>query len=191
MTIKEINKVIKGVFKLPKRKWYFGVQRYGCPYFFPMHYMASIFRVRKLKLRTDAEYKEYCERWTYTKHRPEALYKNLPMVRRSWNKILYSTFLDQCFYVEWGWPIALHRGHLGWKDKYSTPRFEWAPSFHIFFFGLQLCCWWVPPGKDLDNYWEQVLWYIHYSDKDINKARETWGWQDMDGNSTWNDNYLI
>jgi len=191
MTIKEMNKAIKGVFKLPKRKWYFGVQRHGTPYFFPVFYLSSIIRVRKLKLRTDAEYKEYCERWPYAKHKPDALYKNLPMVRRSWNKILYSTFLDQAFYVEWGWPIALHRGHLGWKMKHNSVRLEWSPNFHIFFFGLQFCIWWVSPVDDADSYWEQVLHFIISSDKDINKARETWPWRDMNGVSTWNDNYLV
>jgi hypothetical protein len=43
-----------------------------------------------------------------------------------------------------------------------------------------------------DSYWEQILWYLHYSNKDIRVAEETWGWTDGDTKeSTWNKNYLI
>ena len=43
-----------------------------------------------------------------------------------------------------------------------------------------------------DQYWEQVLWYLKYSGKDLKKAEETWGWIDYDTKeSTWNKNYLL
>jgi len=191
MTIKEIKKAIKGVFKLPKAKYYLGIQKHGTPYFYPLHYVRSIVRVRKLKPKTDKDYNDYIKRNPYCKGKLDSLYYNLPIVRRSWNKIVH--LFKTPYYVEWGWPVAIHRGHLGWKDKHMSPRYEWSPSFHIFFFGLQFCIWWVPPVNDglYDNYWECLLWYLHYSDRDLTKAKETWPWRDRNDNSTWNDEYLL
>jgi hypothetical protein len=81
---------------------------------------------------------------------------------------------------------------LGWKDKYFTPRLEWVPSFHIKFLGLQFCVWWVSPDKEDDLYYEMIIWYLYYSDRDIKKAKETWDWIDSTTKkSTWNDDYLI
>ena len=94
--------------------------------------------------------------------------------------------------ISYGWPISWANYGLDWKDKYETPRVEWMPSFQIYFFNWQFCRWYVSPVKDEDHYWEQVLWYLKYSDKDIVKARDTWGWVDYDTKkSTWNDDYLI
>lgn len=91
--------------------------------------------------------------------------------------------------ISYGSPIVIHKNDLGWKDKYDSPRFEWSPSFMIFFFSWQFCIFWKSPDGDNDSYWEQFLWYSQYSDKDIKKAKETWGWTSK-GVSTWNENYL-
>lgn len=189
MTIREIKRHIKGVFKLPRRKWYFGRVEHGTPYFLPRGFCKTVIKFRKLARKTPQELAEYLERWPYAANNRGVEYKNLPMVRRSYNRIIKLFGVE--YYVEWGWPVAVHVGYLGWKMKYDAVRFEWSPSFHIFFFGLQLCYWWVPPGNDLDSYWEQVLHFIVKADRDINKAKETWVWQDADGNSTWNNNYLV
>ena len=94
--------------------------------------------------------------------------------------------------ISYGWPIAVVKYELGWKDKFSSPRWEWSPSFQIWFFRWQFCIWWVAPAKDQDNYWEQVLWFLKYSDKDINKARDTWGWVNSETKqSTWDESFLI
>ena len=94
--------------------------------------------------------------------------------------------------ISYGWPIAIKKYDLGWKDKFGSPRFEWSPSFQIWFFRWQFCVWWVAPAKDQDNYWEMVLWYLKYSDKDINKARDTWAWRDYTTKqSTWDESFLI
>lgn len=94
--------------------------------------------------------------------------------------------------ISYGWPIAIVKYDLGWKDKFDSPRLEWSPSFQIWFFWWQFCIWWVSPAKDQDNYWEQVLWFLKYSDKDINKARDTWGWIDhTTKQSTWDESCLI
>ena len=95
-----------------------------------------------------------------------------------------------------------------WKDKYDTPRYECCPYIWIHLFGLNFIWYWTLPNtlkytkEDIiDNYWEQALWYLYYTntisqgliDKpDIEKAKESWPWQDYETNkSTWNDKYLV
>jgi GDPmannose 4,6-dehydratase len=84
------------------------------------------------------------------------------------------------------------RTELGWKDKYDSPRFEWAPAFYIFFFHWQFVIHWHAPDGDDDRYWEMALWWKNYSDKNLHKARMTWPWRDSHTKrSTWNIKYLI
>jgi hypothetical protein len=86
----------------------------------------------------------------------------------------------------------IHKTELGWKDKYESPRYEWSPALYILFFNLQFIIWWNSPDNDNDSYYEMVLWYLKYSDKDIEKAEKTWGWVDYyTKKSTWNKDYLI
>lgn len=96
------------------------------------------------------------------------------------------------YFIYYGWPIAFVVNSLGWKDKFGTPRFEWCPAFHLYFFGLQLRIHWCAPDDDNDKYFEMVQWYRNYCDKDINKAKDDWGWVDMDTKeSTWKNEYII
>jgi len=113
-------------------------------------------------------------------------------IRKKRPKFLRCSYIRLFGYdISYGWPMAVVRYGLGWKDKYGTPRFEWSPSFQIWFFGWQFCSWWVASVDDEDLYWEMVLWYLYYSDKDIKKARKTWEWVDYITNkSTWNNDYL-
>ena len=88
-----------------------------------------------------------------------------------------------------------------WKDKFDTPRYEYEPYIWIHIFKLNLV--WRWDNKDIkyiSEYWEQALWYLYYTntisqgliDKpDIEKAKESWPWQDSNGNSSWEDDYLI
>lgn len=94
--------------------------------------------------------------------------------------------------VSYGWPISFKSTGLGWKDKWESPRFEWCPSYMIFFFRWQFCIFWnAPDGKD-DKYYEMILRYLKYANKDIKKAEEDWGWVDYDTKkSTWNKDYLV
>lgn len=84
-----------------------------------------------------------------------------------------------------------------WKDKYNTPRYEECPFISIALFNRFFFNWsWGLPEEveehwiDIDDYWEQGLWWLHYCDKDINKAKETWPWTNDDNESTWSDKYL-
>ena len=196
MKANKLIKEIKGVFELPVKAYYLGKERHGAPYFDPMNYVGSIIRVRKLKLRTPEEVAKKNEQYKYNKNKPDHLYSNYPMVRRAKNKIV--KIFGNDYYITWGKPWAVKSVELGWKDKYESPRFEWSPQFHIFFFGLQFCIHWIAPKSsvekyaDNDKYYEMILWYLKYSDKDIKKAEETWGWVDgYTKQSTWNKNYLI
>lgn len=84
--------------------------------------------------------------------------------------------------------IAIVATDIGWKDKFDTPRFEIDPYIWIHFWKWDLMWYWEAD----DQYWEQLLWYVYYTQglPYIFKARNTWPWEDMEGNSTWEDKYL-
>lgn len=196
MTYKQLIKEIKGVFKLPKKVYYFGKLHYGCPYFYPRGFVSSIIFIRKLKLRSKEDTDMLNNDYPWHKDDKNHIYSNLPMVRRSKNWIV--KLFDNTYYVEVGKPFVIVNYGLGWKDKYDTPRYEWSPAFHIYFFNWQFCIWWNAPiinnekYPDNDKYYEMVLWYLKYSDKNIKKAEETWGWVNSNtGESTWEKKYLI
>ena len=195
MKNKELFKEIDGVFKAPSKNYYFGKLTYGSPYFYPTKFVSTIISIRKLKSRTIEEIEKKNSVYEHLKNAPINLYSNYPMVRRAKNKIV--KIFGNDYYITWGWPISVKTVELGWKDKFESPRFEWAPQFAIFFFNLQFCIWWNAPKlegqKYTDNnvYYEMILWYINYCDKNIKKAEKEWKW--VDGNtkeSTWNKNYL-
>lgn len=148
---------MKEPFIKPKKRYYIGRIRYGCPYFYPWNFNQTILTIRKKK--------------------PEYL-------RCKYFKLFG-------YYISYGWPVLVRKYRLGWKDKFESPRFEWAPSFQIYFFFWQFCIWWVAPDGDNDLYYEMWLWYDKYCDKDIVKAKDTWGWVDYDTKeSTWDDKYI-
>lgn len=190
MKISKLKEEIKGVFKQPSVKYYFGKIRYGCPYFFPWNFNNTIISIRKLKLKTQDELDEYNEKHSHLNK--ENRFINLPMVRRCKNWII--KVFNNYYYIELGFPISIKNVELGWKDKWDSPRFEYSPQFHIYFFDLQfnyIYC--VPKNTPCsDKYWEQILWYLNYCDKDIKKCKATWNWVDGETKqSTWDDSYLI
>jgi hypothetical protein len=148
--------------KKPINKYYFGKIVHGCPYFMPMNFNRNIISIRK---------------------------NSIPMVRRS-KEWLFNLFGNQ-YWIQIGWPIKITWHGLGWKDKYDTPRFEFAPGFYIFFFHWQLCIWEVSPISRTDKYYEQKLWLEKYSNNNYNKAKETWPWVDgQTKESTWDDKFF-
>ncbi len=158
MKIKELKKEIKGVFKPPKKKYYFGRVKLGAPYMFPWNYCGSVIEIRKEKPRF----------------------------------VRLNHFNLGKYFIFYGYPLKISKVSLGWKDKHSTPRFEWSPQFHIFMFGLQFAIFWNAPDDDNDRYYEMILHYLYYADKDIKKAKDTWGWTDIKTKqSTWDKKYLI
>ena len=77
MKLKELKKEIKGVFKQPKRKYYFGKIKFGTPYFLPINYLSSIIYIKKLKLKPQVD-KIDKKNSNYLKN-----YSKLPLVRRN------------------------------------------------------------------------------------------------------------
>lgn len=175
----KILKEIKGVFKPPIKKYYIGKIQQGTPYFFPINHVPWVLRLFWKKSTKEI--------------------KNWRAYSRVKNKKF--TLWGYDFILEYGYPIKIVRNELGWKDKWDSPRFEWSPAFHLFVFQWQFVIWWLAPevesnigGRDThsDTYWEMVLWYLYYCDKDIKKAQDNWGWIDYETKiSTWNPNYLI
>ena len=193
MKIKEIKKEIKGVFKQPIKKYYFGKLKFGTPYFYPKNFVKSIIFIRLLKKRSESEIYLLINKnkYIYKKDKYNTKFTNFPIVTR--NKYWVKKILGNYYYIEIGWPIIISENELGWKDKYNTPRVEWYPFFQINFFNLQFCIWWIYKNEsDTDNYYEQILWWKFYSNKNIDKAKKTWTWKEVyNDKSTWNDNYLI
>lgn len=149
-------------FKKPVRRYYFGKQQNGCPYFYPRNFVPSVIKI----------------------------YKKEPWVKRTWNREILGC------HVQIGWPIMWHRVSLGYKWKYGTPRYEWAPQFGLYFFGFEFHWWDNAPlleGKkyhDNDTYYEMKIWTEQECKGDFELAEKTWRWENMDGKSSWENKYL-
>jgi hypothetical protein len=172
----KIYKEIKqSPFKPLKRKIYLGKIKYYTPYFYPTNFSDTIIKIRKLELLPQEGI--------------EKKFKNLPMVRRSKDWIL--KVFNTWFWVQIGYPISIRKMELGWKSKYDTPRFEYAPLFMIFFLKWQFVISYNVPSGKTSIYWEMYLWWKYYSDEDIEKAKNTWGWTDgITKKTTWDNNCL-
>lgn len=190
MKIKQLLKKIKGIFKPPIKKYYFGKIRFGTPYFEPINFNSNIISIRKLKLYTQDEYNEYIKDKPWLEKDPDSKFSNLPMIRRSkeWIVKIFGSY----YWVQIGYPIMIRWVDLGYKWKYDSIRYEWFPSFQIYFFKWQFCISWEAPDGDNDLYYEMILWYLNEENRDIKEAERTWGWIDYNTKiSTWNKNYLI
>ena len=190
MKIKELKKEIKGVFKQPVKKYYFGKIRFGTPYFFPRNFEKWIFSFRILREKSPEDREQYAIKYPHLKNQEVNKFSNLPMVRR--NRYTIFKLFGKYIFLSIGYPITIKRVQLGWKWKYDDVRYEWSPSFNIYFFNWQFCVFHKSPDRDDDRYYEMILHYLYSADKDIEKAEEIWNWTDMHlGESTWNKNYLI
>lgn len=189
MKIREIKREIKGVFKPPVKKYYLGKVQFGTPYFYPIGFERYFLYFRILREKSPEDRNEYALKYPHLKNQDVNKFSNLPMVRR--NKDFIFRLFGKYIFLSIGSPIKIKWNSLGWKWKYDSVRFEWAPAFHIYFFNWQFCIWWNAPDGNNDRYYEMILHYLKSADKDIKKAEETWGWQTMDGISTWNKDYLL
>lgn len=186
--MKILKEIQESPFVYPKKKYYLGKIKHYCPYFLPMNFNSNIINTRKLKLASKEEYEELNKKRPWNKEQNR--FTNLPLNRRNkdWIIKLFSTY----YFITISYPFCIHWLELGWKDKWNSPRHEWNPAFYIFFFKWQLCIHWCAPEEDFtERYWEMLLWWLYYSDKDIKKAEESWGWVDTENRkSTWNNKYL-
>jgi len=134
-------------------------------------------------------------------------FKNLHKVKKVFKTNLKSYVyfgITKCvplFYFNSVSPIVIESHDVTWKDKYDTPRFEEFPFFHIKIFKYSFVILWkINFDMDDNDYWEQVLWYLYYYntysqgllDKpNIEKAKESWPWTDMNDKSTWQNKCLL
>ena len=190
MNIRKLKREIKGVFVPPVREYYFGRRKFGCPYFYPWNFERWVFYFRILKERSPEDGESYATKYPHLKNQDMTKFSNLPMSRRNsdWIFKLFGKYI----FLSIGWPIKIVNVELGWKDKFESPRYEWQPMFHIYFFNWQFVIFWNAPDGDNDKYYEQILWYLNYCNKDLLKSETEWGWVDYKTKkSTWNNGYLI
>ena len=85
--------------------------------------------------------------------------------------------------------LYINSWSLSWKPKYEYVCFEdnpqvWICLFKFFWFGYKL----TSPIKEEedfeDSYWEQMIWYVNYSDCDLKKAEKTYF-------GKWDKKYLV
>lgn len=83
--------------------------------------------------------------------------------------------------------LYINNWSLSWKPKYDYVCFEdnpqvWVCLFKTFWFGYKL----ISPVKEVfeDSYWEQMIWFVNYSDCNLKKAEETYF-------GKWDKKYLI
>ena len=193
MKLRKLLKEIKGVFKPPIKTYYIGKLKHGSPYFYPLYFNPTILSTRKLKLKSEEELQKHIEKYPHLEQHYRSnnfKFSNLPMVRRSRDWIV--KIFNEYYWIEIGLPITWVTVELGWKDKFNSPRYEWSPSFQLYLFNWQFCIFWNAPDNNDDGYYEMVVWYLNYCNKDIKKAEETWGWIDYNTKeSTWNKDYLL
>ena len=86
--------------------------------------------------------------------------------------------------------LYINKWSMTWKPKYEYVCFEdnaqmWVCLFKFFWFGYKV----LAPVDELSefSYWEQMIWYVKYSDCDLKKAKETYEVHC----GKWNDDYLI
>lgn len=81
-------------------------------------------------------------------------------------------------------PLFLRNKELLWKDKFNSPRHELSPYVRVewLWFGF------IARQGDDDQHWEQWLWVHKYNDGDVEKAKNNWGWVDVETKkSTWKE----
>lgn len=83
--------------------------------------------------------------------------------------------------------LYINSWSLSWKPKYDYVCFEenpqvWFCLFKFLWFGYNLVS---PVEEDFeDSYWEQMIWYVNYSDCNLKKAEKTYF-------GKWDKKYLI
>jgi hypothetical protein len=182
--MKILKDIEKSPFKKPNRNTYLGRIKYGVPYFYPSGFNPNIITIKKLNLTS----KEDLDNMRNDFIRRANRFKNRPR----FNGGFVRTFkiFGNYYYINIGSPIKIKSTELGWKDKFNSPRFEFEPTFNIFFFFWQYRISYLA-SSDMDTYWEMYLWWKYYSNEDIVKAEKTWKWRDgITKESTWNKNML-
>ena len=129
-------KTYNSPFKPLQLRWYFGKIAQGVPYFLPRKWVKYT--------------KEDCNREACI-----AIVKNKVIKKtvEEWEK--YFENYSKAIPIKFGFSSC----GLGWKTKYDSYRFEYAPRWSFVAFGYQLCLTFYVENED--HYWESFLAY-HY-----------------------------
>jgi len=202
MILKEWNKV-KGVFKKPKIKVYFG--------FWSVSYLALklgefllnkgfdkypiLTKIWRFLSRTDSSLPVWRRGNTislFSKHHKWVLDKEKHTNYFDWDdefksklKKLHLSWLKPHYTLPTIFSFYIFKRDVMYKWKYDELRYEYPPQFTIVFFNISLTLHWCAPVKDFDytsndRYWTSVLSYIYeksyYEKNDILGLAQDMGW---------------
>lgn len=151
--------VLRSPFVLPRLSIYIGKKIKGVPYFLPRKQVYVTFDEARQKAM-EVTQKIATARGLGTQE----------------SKLLYNSLIGQyrrtTKYVDL--KVGTNSCSLGWKDKWGSPRFEWAPMWSFVFFNFQIHLTIKPPTNDpllWDCYWEAFIYYFLYAKGDTVKYR--------------------
>lgn len=156
-------KVYFSPFKRPKLSFYFGKIALGLPYYLPRYW-----RKRTAKEAFEATVKVF--------NKPGNT-KNFAEEYESQKQYLTAVPLK----------FGFSYNNLGWKTKYDSFRFEYAPRYSFVVLGYQFCLTFYAENEDA--YWESYLAYEYDTDKSKSpqerlkeaKSKHPQVWTDGDG----------
>jgi len=83
---------------------------------------------------------------------------------------------------------------LKWTDKHGTPVLRKTPCVEYNVGLLFIRIDYIAPLSNVcksSHYWEQIIWFIFYADKDIKKASKTYPWTNKHGITRWNNKITL
>jgi len=169
-------KALWSPFKPFKLKWYVGKTAVGTPYFFPRKWVKA---TPEMARKATMDYVEREE--NYNKMNPDSARKIRPYDEVYQENLRYQFAVPK--------KIGFDFVSLGWKTKYDSYRYEWAPRVSFVFFGYQIAV--IVSTPHADHYWESWLYYEFQTDKTKSKqeriaqcrkeAPQTWRTLGKDG----------
>ena len=170
-------KIYFSPFKRPILNFYFGKIALGLPYYLPRYWrkatpLKAIEEARKEMKRVEEN---------------NANEKRHKLTVHSFGT-LYDRYLNSLF----AYPLkfGFSYNNLGWKTKYDSFRFEYAPRYSFVVLGYQFCLTFY--AEDEYHYWECFLAYYYDTDKTKSpkerlkeaKYKHSQTWTDGDGVKT-------
>lgn len=177
---------IKGIFKRPKFKIFFGLwkndpnlpcyrngairlAKYGKYYYI----QKSVLNEDKTKPETFTSNGTPIKSYKHTEHNIKPDYAWRRDIRKKLRKCGLG-WIPPVIIIPWWFRIAVYNFDVMWKWKYDEVRYEFPPQFTIVFFGLCMTITLHEPTKNEytndDQYWEGILSYLYKYDRDIYKT---------------------
>lgn len=177
---------IKGVWKKPKLRVYFGswfhdpnlpvyrggsirLAKYGNYY----QISKSVLLEDKSKTTYDKEGRPIKHMYHSTHNRIKSDFAWKRPIRKKLRKWGFG-WLPPIIYTPWWLKFRIYNFDLIWKTKYDDVRYEFPPQFTIVLFGLSLSLTLHEPTGGYytsdDQYWEGILDWLYKYDKDLYKT---------------------